>query len=169
MKRCSWQIGSASFSFLPDCGIIVELLIVIQGEFDFSNAGMDPISIASACVGAVGTISKLSVQVARFVSDVRDARKDMEAVSRELTSLTICLASLRDDSERVNFPGTILDVVCSCDTIAKEMADVLSKLSTVKTARIRWTLGDRDQINKLRSYLESHKSCIDVALDMASL
>lgn len=130
--------------------------------------GMDPLSLSLACLGAVGTISQLLVQVSGFVSDVRDARKDMEAVSRELTSLTICLASLKDDSERVNFPETLLDVVRSCDTIAKEMADVLSKLSNAKMARVRWTLGDRDQINRYKSSLESHKLCIDIALDMAS-
>lgn len=130
---------------------------------------MDPISVASACIGTVATISKLSVQITGFVSDVRDARRDMEAVSRELTSLSICLASLKDDSETVKFPDTLLDVIHNCDAIAKEITDVLTELSTSKTARIRWTLQVRDHIHKLRSSLESHKSCIDVALDMASL
>lgn len=96
-------------------------------------------------------------------------RANMGAVSRELTSLSFCLASLRDDSERVKFPGTLLDVIHNCDAIAKEIANVLTELSTAKTARVRWTLQGRDHINKLRPSLESHKSCIDVALDMASL
>jgi hypothetical protein len=131
--------------------------------------GMDPLTIASACIGAISTISRLSIQVTGFVSSVREARKDMEAVSRELTSLSMCLATLRDDSQTVNFPETLREVVGNCDRIANEMAEVLRKLHTGKAARIRWTIGDRDQINKLRSSLESHKSCIDVALDMASL
>lgn len=99
--------------------------------------GMDPLTIASACIGAISTIGKLSIQVTGFVSSVREARKDMEAVSRELTSLSMCLATLRDDSQTVNFPETLREVVCNCDRIPNEMAPVLQKLNTGKVARIR--------------------------------
>ena len=130
---------------------------------------MDPLSITTACMGAVGTISKLSIEVPLFISSVREARKDMEAVLRELTSLTLCLNSLRDDAETINFPHTLRDVIQSCDQIAGEMRDLLKELQVAKAGRLRWTMTEREQVNKLRSSLESHKSCIDVALDMASL
>ena len=130
---------------------------------------MDPVSIATACTGTIGAITDLSLQITSFVRSVREARRDMEAVSRELTSLSICLTTLRDDARELKFPDTLLEVVTSCEKIANEMKAILQRLSISKTARLRWTASDRDQINKLRSSLESHKSCVDVALDMASL
>lgn len=130
---------------------------------------MDPLSITMACVTAIGTISKASIEVPRFISSVREARKDMEAVLRELISLTLCLGVIRDDAEKVTFPTTLLAVVQSCDAIAAEIISLLDKLRLKKSGRIRWTLTERDAVNKLRSSLESHKSCIDVALDMASM
>lgn len=130
---------------------------------------MDPLSITMACVTAIGTISKATVEVPLFISGVREARKDMEAVLRELTSLTLCLSMIRDDAEKVTFPAALLAVVQSCDEIANEIVRLMDNLRLKKTGRIRWNLTERDQINKLRSSLESHKSCIDVALDMASM
>lgn len=130
---------------------------------------MDPLSITMACVTAIGTISKASVEVPRFISSVRESRKDMEAVLRELISLTLCLAVIRDDAEKVTFPTTLLAVVQSCDAIAGDIIGLLDRLRLKKSGRIRWTLTERETVNKLRSSLESHKSCIDVALDMASM
>jgi hypothetical protein len=130
---------------------------------------MDPLSITTACMAAIGTITKASVEVPRFVSSVREARRDMEAVLRELTSLTLCLGVVRDDAEKVTFPTTLLAVVKSCDDIAGEIIRLMDKLRVKKTGRIRWNFTERDEVNKLRSSLESHKSCIDVALDMAAM
>lgn len=130
---------------------------------------MDPLSITTACLGALGTIAKVSLEIPLFISSVREARKDMEAVLRELTSLTLCLSALQDDAQKVTFPATLLGVVQSCDQIAGQIMSLLAKLKLMKSGRIRWTLTEREEVNKLRSSLESHKSCIDVALDMASM
>ena len=129
---------------------------------------MEPLSIATACVGTLSTFSKLSLQIAIFVASLKNARKDMEAVSCELSSLSSCLAALRDDSERVSFPTSLRETVISCDHVAKEISSALGKLQSSSIARIRWTFSVRDHINKLRSSLESHKTCIDIALGMAS-
>jgi hypothetical protein len=48
---------------------------------------MDPFSITVGCVGLTGGIANLSSHIAQFVSEVRSARKDMEAVSSALSSL----------------------------------------------------------------------------------
>jgi hypothetical protein len=131
---------------------------------------MDPVSLSTACVGLITAISQLSVQITGFVSSVRDARKDMDAVSRELISLTLCLEALRDDSQKIHFPETLLGIFGSCDRITKQMQELLTKLSSGDVvARLRWTVAARDEMNKLRSSLESHKSALDIALDMASL
>jgi len=130
---------------------------------------MDPFSITTACLGVIGTISRLSIEIPLFISSVRDARKDMDAVLRELTSLTLCLGAIRDDAQKVSFPTTLLAVVQSCGQIAAEILSLLERLKERKSGRIRWSLTEREEVNKLRSSLESHKSCIDVALDMASM
>lgn len=130
---------------------------------------MDPLSITTACLGAIGTISKVSLEIPLFISSVREARRDMEAVLRELTSLTLCLGALHDDAQKVTFPTTLLAVVQSCDQIAGQIISLLDRLKLKKSGRIRWTLTEREEVNKLRSSLESHKSCIDVALDMATM
>lgn len=131
---------------------------------------MEPASIGTLSVAAIATIAKLTIQVNRFLSNVRDARKDMEAVSRELASLTMALSALRDDSAKVRFPPSLLGVVRNCDRVAGEMRDLLHRLENGGVVgRVRWTIGDREVMDKLRSSLESHKSAIDVALDMASL
>jgi hypothetical protein len=44
---------------------------------------MDPISITVSCLGLTATIAKVGIGVHQFVRDVRDARSDMDAVSRE--------------------------------------------------------------------------------------
>ena len=130
---------------------------------------MDPFSIAATCVGAVETVGKLSIQISEFVSSVRAARRNLEAVSRELASLSICLVFLRDDSQNVTFADGLCETVKSCDQVANEISEILEELQRSSLARVQWTIAKRDTINKLRSSLESHKACIDIALDMASL
>jgi len=55
---------------------------------------MDPLSIAAACVGLVSSITKASLSITIFIRQVRDAARDMDAVSRELLSLKAVLETL---------------------------------------------------------------------------
>lgn len=135
---------------------------------------MDPLSIASACSGLLLGVNKLSVQITNFVSSVRGARRDIDAVSRELTSLALCLQTLRDDSTTVNFPenarGNLLSVLSNCDTVVKDIASMLLRLqASVSGGRMQWPISGRDEVNRLRSSLESHKSALEIALDMMTL
>lgn len=41
---------------------------------------MDPFSVSTACVGLPAAVGQMSVQIAQFVSGVREARRDMDAV-----------------------------------------------------------------------------------------
>jgi hypothetical protein len=136
----------------------------------------EPIALAitAACASLISGVVTLSKQTSSFVSDVRAARKDMDAVSRELSSLTLCLEALRDDSSKISFPKSLqqnlFGILRNCDDVTKEMQDLLSKLSSESLRRrMQWSLLDRDEMNKLRSRLEAHKSAIDIALDMISM
>jgi hypothetical protein len=135
---------------------------------------MDPISITSGCVGLLTGVAHLTSQITSFVSSVRDARKDMAAVSGELVSLSLCLETLRDDSMKIKYPEAfnenLLTVLKNCDTVTTEMTTLLGKLSSANLMRkIQWSAMGRDDMNKLRSSLESHKSALEIGLDMTSL
>lgn len=122
----------------------------------------------------ISGIVTLSQQINTFVSSVRNARKDMDAVSRELSSLKLSLEGLRDDSSKINFPESLqqnlVGVLQNCDDVTKQMQDLLKKLSSESLRRhIQWSISARDEMNKLRSRLEAHKSAIDIALDMISM
>lgn len=98
----------------------------------------------------------------------------MDAVSRELTSLKLCLESLRDDARNDILPKEIQQnisaIVRNCDRVAKEIADLLQKLSSANLGRrMQWTLSAREEVDKLRQSLESHKSAIAIALDMSAM
>jgi hypothetical protein len=132
------------------------------------------LAITVACASLISSVLTLSKQIATFVSDVRAARKDMDAVSRELSSLTLSLEGLRSDSSKINFPDSLrrnlVDVLRNCDDVTKEMQDLLSKLSSASLRRrMQWSTLDCDEMNKLRSRLEAHKSAIDITLDMISM
>jgi hypothetical protein len=135
---------------------------------------MEPIIIATGCVGLLSGVSKLSIQISAFVSSVRDARKDMAAVTGELSSLSLCLETLRDDSMKLEYPDgfqeNLLKVLKNCDAVTTEMTALLDKLSSANLLRkVQWTAMGRDDMNKLRSSLESHKSALEIGLDMTSL
>ena len=135
---------------------------------------MDPLSITAACSGLLGAVTNLSIQITKFVSSVRDAWRDIDAVSRELTSLALCLETLRDDSLtnefHNNISGNLLSVLVNCKVVVKDIADLLARLqASVSGGRVQWPLSGRDEVNRLRSSLESHKSALEIALELMTL
>jgi hypothetical protein len=60
---------------------------------------MDPLSITVACVSLTASIAKTSLVVTTFVRAVRSARSDLDAVSRELASLTTLLELIAEDAK----------------------------------------------------------------------
>jgi hypothetical protein len=135
---------------------------------------MEPLSIATGCVSLLSGVAKLSTQVSGFVASVRDARKDMTSVLAELSSLSLCLETLRNDSAMIDYPDAfredLLTVLKNCDAVTTEMTTLLDKLASANMMRkVQWTALGKDEMNKLRSSLESHKSALEIGLDMTSL
>lgn len=135
---------------------------------------MDPLSISTACVSLKATLGRILPQIESFKSDVCDAHRDMDAVSRELHSLSLSLENLRDDSAKINYPQgshrTLITVLGNCDHVTKEIEALLNKMASSNLGRrVQWTIYGRDDMNKLRSRLEAHKSAIDIALDVVSI
>ena len=100
---------------------------------------MDLFTVSTGCIGLLAGIAQLSTQISAFVSSVRDARRDMDAVSRELSSLSLCLGTLRDDSAKIEYPDglreNLIAVLKNCDSVVKEMTALLEKLSGANLLR----------------------------------
>lgn len=136
---------------------------------------MDPFTITATCVGLVSAITQLTSQIKTFVGEFRDARKDLESVTAELQSLSLCLECLQSDysNARISYPDSIskslLGVLQNCDNVTTQMQTLLDQTSSLSMQkRLQWAMHGRQQMNALRSSLEAHKSAIDIALEMTT-
>lgn len=137
---------------------------------------IEPLSIATTCIGLIGGIASLTLHIAAFCNDVRGARKDMNLISRELASLSLCLGALQTDcqSQRIEYPEVaregIGQALLNIDILTQQMKDIINKLSSGKLGRrIQWTLQSRDTVDRLRSSLETQKAVIEIALQCGSV
>lgn len=138
---------------------------------------MDPLSITGTCIALVTTISKISIQISGFVREVRDARGDLDGVSRELTSLKSVIEILSEDAENSihgGFPETLVrqiyGILANCNDVLGQIEVSLQKYAGGSVTRgVKWSLSGRDDMIKLRSSLEAHKSALDIALDMVAM
>lgn len=137
---------------------------------------MDPLSITAASVGLANGVGVLLSRITIFVMEVRSARKDMDAVVRELQSLQLSLVTLKGDEQTsVNpFPPIIkqqvLQIIVNCDVVTQQMNNLLVKLTSGRLGRrIQWSLTDKDEVNRLRSSLEANKSALEIALILGTI
>ena len=137
---------------------------------------MDPFSLTVGCVGLLSSIIDLSKTASKFAIDFRDARKDMESVRHELTSLQLCVETLHDDLSQpeINYPQNIQrslhDVLHNCDGVTGELKSLLDKFSSNNIGRrIQWTVTGQDGVKKLRDTLEAHKQTIEIALEIVTM
>lgn len=138
---------------------------------------MDPLSITTACIGLVSTITKTSIQVAGFVKDVRAARNDLDCVSGELLSLKTVLELLAEDFTEFTrgcVPQTITKqitgIIKNCSGVVIDIEEELRKHEdgTLNKAA-HWVAFERSNVMKLQTSLKAHKSALDIALEMITL
>lgn len=137
---------------------------------------MDPLSIAAGCAGLISTIGTLSLSIHGFVRTCREARKDLDKVSRELQSLQSVLRLIEDDAtnEEKPFPPVIgqhvLSIVSNCNSVILEIGASIAQYGQKRLkAQVTWAIGGQGDVEKLRINLEAHKSSLELALDMHSL
>lgn len=138
---------------------------------------MDPLSITASCLSLVAIVAKTSLTVTKFVRDVRGARGDLDAVSRELQSLSTVLQLLADDTadpETGPLPGAlarqVAGIVNNCTGVVSEIESVLQKHEGTKISKAaRWAAVGQGDMSRLRSNLEAHKSSLEIALEMVQL
>jgi hypothetical protein len=137
---------------------------------------IEPLSIVIACTSLISNVGKASVEIYTFVSKVRDAHRDLDAVLKELSSLGLCLETLRNDAmvttNRVPQPleHRVLLVLVNTAEVVKEMREMLDNLSSVRFGnQMKWAIYGENDMNKLRSRLESHKASLEIALALLNL
>lgn len=133
---------------------------------------MDPLSITLACVTLLDATAKLSKLITAFVKGTREARRDVDAFNRELSSLSLCVSMLKD--EDFKFPdqlqANLVSVLSDCEDVIGSMETLLQNRDVRSVLkRVKWSLTDRDEVMRLRNRLEAHKATLDITLDMANL
>lgn len=136
----------------------------------------DPLSIASGCAGLITAIGTLSIKIHSFVRTCREARNDLDSVSRELLSLQTVLELIKKDASDGSkpFPQTLSQhvtaILGNCNLVVAEIQTCITKYgqNRLKT-RMAWAINGQGDINKLRSSLEAHKTALEIALDMLAL
>ena len=138
---------------------------------------MDPLSLSLSCIALLQPIAQALTATVNFVRDVRDARNDMDLVSRELHSLEYVLKILADDTGNYhdeNLPSSfverIKETVVSCGDIVKQIAECLESHTGNRGIKgAMWVAGGREKMTKLRTHLEAYKSGLNIAVDMLGL
>ncbi len=134
---------------------------------------MDPLSIAAACVGLVSTITKISLSATTFAREVLDATRDMDAVSREWVSLKAVLESLARDitspaqgTYSPSLAAQIPDILTNCKDVMDQLDQTLKKYSG---RSVQWSWTGKQDIDQLRSSLESYKNVLSLTVELSIL
>ncbi|KAK5105042.1 hypothetical protein LTS08_001315 [Lithohypha guttulata] len=120
----------------------------------------DSMSIAIGCVSLTGGATNLMMRIGVFVSEVRNARKDMDADDIQKRNVAYDQILINDISQ----------ILVNCEMTMQQIETVLTKLSSGKLChRINWAVSQQEQMDKLRSSLESSKTALEIALTVGSI
>ncbi|KAK6828465.1 hypothetical protein PG987_011806, partial [Apiospora arundinis] len=129
-------------------------------------------SITADCIELGNTISRATLVLNEYVRDVREARADLDEVSRELHSLQSVLNLLKDDAP--SLPSKIAtqtpSILQQCNALVEELDTALLSLDdpelTRPQKRTRWLCVGKSHIADLRDALEAHRTTVGLALDL---
>lgn len=137
---------------------------------------MDPLPVAYGCVSLIAEVTRLTMSIPIFVANVRIARKDMDALLRELASLQLCLNALKDDDQSapLNYPQSlnhqINQLLANTETVVKQLNNAIIKSSSRKgDGTISWSSSDRREVVHCRSILVSNRLALDLTLTMGTI
>lgn len=124
-----------------------------------------------AAASVVAIVGRVSASAASFMHDIKDARKDMIQVRKDMSDLSTVLRMVAEDldydgssSRPGNTPPSqqhIVGIAFSCRTILLEIETVLRD----GRSRLSWVTSGKERVDKLRTRLETCKLSLDVALD----
>lgn len=133
----------------------------------------DPLSIATGCVSLVATIGTMAVRITSFVRTVREARGDLDHISRELASLRNILDLIQADASQ-SLPGTLTrhleGIIGNCNTIMVDLEQVLDKYQHGGSlASSKWAIHGKEDVEGLRARLETNTRSLNLAVDYMAL
>ncbi len=124
-------------------------------------------------------IGKAAIAVTGFITDVRDAKADLDKVSRELVSLQGSIEALKGLNQNpalkaLSIPQALkhnlYTILGNCKKDVTAVERLLHRLrSTGIRGKIEWTTSGRTEMNKLRSSLESNKMSLGISIGMINL
>ena len=131
---------------------------------------MDTANVSSACASALAGVAHLSNQISIFTVSVRDARRDTDAVSREVASLSLGLEAVRDDSTIITYTESIsenlLAVLRNSESATYDMATFVEQCSAREA---QWGANDAENMARLRKYIEWQTCSLKIAFELNSL
>jgi uncharacterized protein YoxC len=136
---------------------------------------MDPLSLTTGCIALAGTITKVSVSINSFVRTAREARSDLDSVSRELGSLQTVLELLAEDIQEApryipaNLEKQICGIVSSCSEVVESVDKSIQEHKNGKMGSVRWAWSGKKEMEAFRRLLESHKSSLELALELVAM
>ncbi|KAI1334464.1 hypothetical protein F5Y15DRAFT_409671 [Xylariaceae sp. FL0016] len=129
-------------------------------------------SIAADCTALGEKIANALCILSAFVREVREARSDVDGVSRELHSLGSVLDLLTEDA--CLFPPELAEhipaVLAHCSNAVDDIEVAVSTLNdsdlSKQQKRTRWLATGRQESAKFRTSLEARKAVLGLALDL---
>ncbi|KAI1386609.1 uncharacterized protein F4822DRAFT_410656 [Hypoxylon trugodes] len=133
---------------------------------------MESQSIATECTNLGNTITTTNNILNGFVREVREARSDIDGVSRELHSLQSVLDFLKEDAGL--FPPELAErvpaVLEHCYNVVNQLDASISTLNSEELPkqekRSQWLASGRKETATFRTSLEAHKAVLGLALDL---
>jgi hypothetical protein len=136
----------------------------------------EPLSLVLACISLASTIGKASSLIASFVRRCRDARHDLDNISRELTSLENVLSLLKDDIATTNdqaIPKTlrkeIANIIANCGRVLEELDELLKRHNGGVGQAVCWATTGTYDAAKLRLNLDAYRVALSLALELLTL
>lgn len=136
---------------------------------------MDPLSITTACVGLLATVTKTALAVTNFTRDCREARSDLTSITGELSQLNLVLELLRDETavtdDRImpeSLQIHILSTINSCSAAVSKINTTLDK-HTGKTGMLKWATFGKNEVAGLRTSLEAYRGSLSLVLELVSV
>jgi hypothetical protein len=129
---------------------------------------------AASVFAVVELVGRVSALAASFMRGVRDARRDMIQVRKNMSDLSTVLEMVAEDLEKEGDSALgdmshsqrhIVDIAHGCCAVLLEIEAVIRE----GQSRLRWVLSGKERVNKLRERLETYKLSLDVALDYRTM
>lgn len=142
---------------------------------------MEAIGAAASVIAIVEIVGRVSASAASFMRDIKDARKDMIEVRKDMADLSTVLRMIAED---LDHPGQgssssassrpddaahsqqhVVDIAHSCGAALLEIETVLRD----GRSRLAWVTSGKKRVDGLRARLETCKLSLDVALDYRTM